>query len=141
MTSRLSSGRSLTSCHARLASEIDAISRRSLAELQQYPWPGNVRELRNVIERAIVLAQGSTLKPAAPLITPGTPGAVGMRLIDRHIAHITSVLDSCEWRIRGDSGAAHRLGIKPTTLESRMAKLGIVRIARPQGNPFGVSSA
>jgi transcriptional regulator with GAF, ATPase, and Fis domain len=105
---------------------IDAISSPSLAELQRYPWPGNVRELRNLIEREIVLAEGTTLKPAAPRIKPGAR-AVTMRLVDLQIEHIKAVLDSCGWRIRGASGAAQRLGIKPTTLESRMAKLGIVR--------------
>ena len=85
-----------------LGKRIDAISSRSLAELQRYPWPGNVRELRNLIEREIILAQGTTLKPAAPRITPAAPRAVSTRLVDLQIEHIQSVLDSCGWRIRGD---------------------------------------
>jgi formate hydrogenlyase transcriptional activator len=106
--------------------KIDAISSRSLVELQRYPWPGNVRELRNLIEREIILAKGPTLMPTVPRVA--APAASGSaKLIDRQIEHIRSVLESCGWRIRGTSGAAQRLGIKPTTLESRMARLGISR--------------
>ena len=111
----------------RAGKRIDAISSRSLAELQRYPWPGNVRELRNLIEREIILAQGTTLKPAAPRIRPGAGRGVSTRLVDIQSEHIQSVLDSCGWRIRGESGAAERLGLKPSTLEDRMAKLGIAR--------------
>jgi len=105
--------------------KIDAISRRSLQELQRYSWPGNVRELRNLIEREMILAQGSTLTPAAP--RAASPKAASARLIDVQAEHIRAVLDSCGWRIRGAAGAAQRLGVKPTTLESRMARLGIAR--------------
>jgi len=105
--------------------KIDAISTRSLDELQRYSWPGNVRELRNLIEREMIVAQGSTLTPTIP--RPAAPKAASARLIDVQAEHIRAVLDSCGWRIRGASGAAQRLGVKPTTLESRMARLGIAR--------------
>jgi formate hydrogenlyase transcriptional activator len=125
----------------RAGKQIDAIASRSLAELQRYPWPGNVRELRNLIEREIILAQGTTLKPAAPRIRPGTGRGVSTRLVDIQSEHIQSVLDSCGWRIRGESGAAERLGLKPSTLEDRMAKLGIARnraAHRPSTRATGV---
>jgi transcriptional regulator with GAF, ATPase, and Fis domain len=109
--------------------KIDAISRRSLDELQQYPWPGNVRELRNLIEREMIVAQGSTLTPTVPRVA--TPRGASARLIDVQAEHIRAVLESCGWRIRGAAGAAQRLGVKPTTLESRMARLGIARNSDP----------
>jgi formate hydrogenlyase transcriptional activator len=109
--------------------QIDAISRRSLDELQRYSWPGNVRELRNLIEREMIVAPGSTLTPTVP--PTAAAKAASARLIDVQAEHIRAVLDSCGWRIRGASGAAQRLGVKPTTLESRMARLGIARTSDP----------
>jgi transcriptional regulator with GAF, ATPase, and Fis domain len=106
---------------------IEAIASRSLAELQRYPWPGNVRELRNVIERAMILTTGPTLTPMVPHLKSVRPGARSERLVDVQTEHIRSVLDSCGWRIRGVGGAAERLGLKPTTLDDRMVKLGILR--------------
>jgi formate hydrogenlyase transcriptional activator len=106
---------------------IDWISNRSLQELQRYPWPGNVRELRNLIERELIAAQGQVLTPRVPQPAAGRTGSA--RLVDVQTEHIRAVLESCGWRIRGASGAAQRLGIKPTTLESRMARLGIARHA------------
>jgi formate hydrogenlyase transcriptional activator len=106
---------------------IDGIASRSLLELQQYHWPGNVRELRNLIEREIILAAGPTLTPAVPRLAAPLAGVRSERLVDIQMEHIISVLDKCGWRIRGRQGAAERLGLKPTTLETRMAKLGIRR--------------
>ena len=109
----------------RFGKTIDAISMRSLAELQRYAWPGNVRELRNVIEREMIVATGPILTPSVPRPRQSSHAARSLRLADVQADHIKSVLDSCGWRIRGASGAAAQLGIKPTTLESRMAKLGL----------------
>jgi formate hydrogenlyase transcriptional activator len=105
---------------------IDTISKASMQELERYTWPGNVRELRNVIERAMIVCTGRHLqvsvpKPAAPKLESTTI------LADLENAHIRTVLESTNWRVRGGGGAAERLGLKPTTLESRMAKLGIRR--------------
>ena len=108
--------------------DIDSISKDSLRELQRYPWPGNVRELRNVIERAVIIATGRQLVVPAPrLSSPRTVPRLNMTLTDLEIEHIRSVLESTNWRVRGPGGAAERLGLKPTTLESRMARLGIER--------------
>jgi transcriptional regulator with GAF, ATPase, and Fis domain len=104
---------------------IESVSSRSLEQLQRYSWPGNVRELRNLIEREMIKVEGSTLEPTAPRAAAGRPASA--RLADIQAEHIRAVLDSCGWRIRGATGAAQRLGIKPTTLESRMARLGIAR--------------
>jgi transcriptional regulator with GAF, ATPase, and Fis domain len=108
--------------------KIDSISKESLAALQRYPWPGNVRELRNVIEREMIVATGPTLTVAPPAVPVSMPRRTeSLKLEDVQAEHITSVLESCRWRVRGNGGAADRLGVKPTTLESRMARLGISR--------------
>ena len=101
-------------------------SAATLAALQRYPWPGNIRELRNVIERAMVVATGPQLSIPLPPLKP-VASSRSLRLEDVQKAHIRSVLESVGWRIRGAGGAADRLGMRPTTLETRMAKLGIVR--------------
>jgi len=104
---------------------IESISSESMRALQSHSWPGNVRELRNVIERAVILATGRHLE--IPLPKPSPCLSAGSNLLDLEAAHIRTVLDSTNWRVRGTGGAAQRLGLKPTTLESRMAKLGITR--------------
>jgi PAS domain S-box-containing protein len=105
---------------------IESVSKDSLRELQSYSWPGNVRELRNVIERAVILATGPHLAVQAP--KPSVRAAQTAQTLEAlEIRHIRSVLESTNWRVRGRGGAAERLGLKPTTLESRMARLGITR--------------
>ncbi|BCS30889.2 hypothetical protein TBR22_A00900 [Luteitalea sp. TBR-22] len=105
---------------------IDAIDQDCLAALQQYHWPGNLRELRNLVERAMIVATGRRLTIPLPAVTPTTPRR-SARLVDVERAHIHSVLESARWRIRGAGGAAERLALKPTTLETRMARLGLRR--------------
>jgi transcriptional regulator with GAF, ATPase, and Fis domain len=105
---------------------IDTIPGENLAMLQRYSWPGNVRELRNVVERAMIMA-------TCPRLTITLPASSSERarrsekLVDVQREHILSVLASVRWRIRGPGGAAERLGLRPTTLETRMAKLGLTR--------------
>jgi transcriptional regulator with GAF, ATPase, and Fis domain len=105
---------------------IESLSKASLHALQTYAWPGNVRELRNVTERAVIMAKGPDLVIDLPRPTSFTRRR-SLRLADVEADHIRSVLESNAWRVRGRGGAAELLGMKPTTLESRMAKLGIVR--------------
>ncbi len=105
---------------------IDTIADDTLMDLRQYPWPGNVRELRNVVERAMITARGTCLTIPLPQATASGP-ARSARLCDVEREHIRSVLESSGWRIRGAGGAADRLGLRPTTLETRMAKLGLKR--------------
>jgi transcriptional regulator with GAF, ATPase, and Fis domain len=105
---------------------IDTIDDDSVMALRHYTWPGNVRELRNVVERAMITARGPRLTIPLPQTSVGTP-ARSARLCDVEREHIRSVLESSGWRIRGAGGAADRLGLRPTTLETRMAKLGLKR--------------
>jgi formate hydrogenlyase transcriptional activator len=105
---------------------IDAIDDDSMAALCHYSWPGNIRELRNVVERAMISATGTRLAITVPRTTAGT-AARSLKLTDVERAHIERVLESTGWRIRGAEGAAERLGLRPTTLETRMAKLGLRR--------------
>ena len=105
---------------------VESVSKDSLRDLQGYSWPGNVRELRNVIERAVILATSPHLVVQAP--KPSVRAAATAQTLEAlEIRHIRSVLESTNWRVRGRGGAAERLGLKPTTLESRMARLGITR--------------
>jgi len=105
---------------------IDTIPRRNMAALQQYLWPGNIRELRNVVERAMIVATGPQLNVAPPTFSSSAE-RLSVRIDDVVREHIRSVLESSRWRIRGTDGAATRLGLPPTTLETRMAKLGLTR--------------
>ncbi len=120
-----------------LAKPITAIDADSMAALQEYSWPGNVRELRNMIERAMILARGSTLHVS--LGPPAIRAPVAERPADirddAERTHLLRVLERCGWRIRGPRGAAAALDMKPTTLESRMKKLGLER----PGQDFGTS--
>jgi formate hydrogenlyase transcriptional activator len=105
---------------------ITSISKETIRDLQRYSWPGNVRELRNLIERAVIVSTGPELVVQAPRSAARVPQAA-QTLVDLEVEHIRAVLESTRWRIRGAGGAAERLGLKPTTLESRMARLGLKR--------------
>jgi len=84
-----------------------------------------VRELRNAIERAVILATGPMLTVHAPLPRSGTSAPLTLK--DLQTGHIRATLESTSWRVRGPGGAAERLGMRPTTLEGRMVKLGVTR--------------
>jgi formate hydrogenlyase transcriptional activator len=105
---------------------IEAIPKTCMDALSHYPWPGNVRELRNVIERAMIVATGSRLQPELPNVSIAeVPQTLGMQNAERD--HILRVLAMTGWRVSGSKGAAELLQMKPSTLTSRMAKLGIRR--------------
>ena len=106
---------------------IQAVAKASLRALQKYAWPGNVRELRNAVERAMILTSGPTLRIDLPGVVsvPVSQGLATLAEVERE--HIQRVLEFTHWRIRGVGGAAEILGLPPTTLESRMAKLGLSR--------------
>jgi formate hydrogenlyase transcriptional activator len=110
--------------------QIDTVSKENMVALQRYPWPGNIRELRNVIERAVIVATGPRLTIDLPA-RGDAPPAQSIALVDIEREHIRAVLDRVNWRVRGNGGGAELLRMKPSTLESRMAKLGIQR-PRPQ---------
>ena len=85
-----------------------------------YDWPGNIRELENMVERALILADGELLFPAA---APAAGDAESLEDVER--SHIRSVLERTRWVIEGDKGAARILGLNPSTLRGRLRKLGI----------------
>jgi len=109
----------------KLGKKITKISKHTLNTLQNYSWPGNVRELENVIERAMVVADetGLVIKPSDFSITKTK--AILLEDIERE--HIIKVLEMANWRVRGKNGAAEILGLKPTTLDSKIRKLSIDR--------------
>ncbi|MBI4763648.1 MAG: sigma 54-interacting transcriptional regulator [Deltaproteobacteria bacterium] len=112
----------------RMGKTIKNIRKESLDALGSYDWPGNVRELRNVIERAMILCKGSILhfdiqKDQAVHSEISEP----FTLEEIEKKHIQYVLNKTGWRIRGRGGAAEILGLKPTTLDSRIKKLGLTR--------------
>jgi formate hydrogenlyase transcriptional activator len=119
----------------KLGKTITKIPSESMNALTSYDWPGNVRELRNIIERAMILSPTSVLElgdwfPGSPSSTSNTSQikkANGETLDEVQRAYILEVLQACDWKIHGENGAAERLGLKRTTLQSRMKKLGIER--------------
>jgi formate hydrogenlyase transcriptional activator len=114
----------------RMDKPIDSISAEDMETLIRYAWPGNARELENLIERAVILSPGPVLRiPTGQLATQ--PGAVSapttLEAAERE--HILRILDQTKWVIAGANGAASRLGMKRTTLQSKLKKLGISRPA------------
>jgi len=103
------------------ASVMDAINR--------YSWPGNIRELQNFMERAVILSEGSTLRPPMGELreTKSKSGASTLKDVEQR--HILQVLRECDWVLGGAHGAAAKLGLPRTTLIYRMRRLGIQRIA------------
>jgi transcriptional regulator with GAF, ATPase, and Fis domain len=116
----------------RLGKPLQDVSPDTMKHLMRYPWPGNIRELENVIERAAIVAPGAVIdtdKTLAPEATsPQEVVGIGM-LAQVERAHILSVLEKTGWIISGKRGAAAVLGINPSTLRSRLLKLGIARAA------------
>jgi formate hydrogenlyase transcriptional activator len=111
---------------------IDVIPPAVLDQLDAYDWPGNVRELENVLERAVITAADRTLRlaePLSPQMADAAPAVSHIALADVERAHIIRILQARGWRIEGARGAAAALGLKPSTLRSRMRKLGIHRAA------------
>jgi len=113
----------------RLKRSIGSIPTDAMEALTRYSWPGNIRELENFIERSVLLSPGPVLRVAAedlkaPAELSGSPATT---LADAERDHILGTLKQTNWVIGGPAGAAARLGMKRTTLISRMQKLGIVR--------------
>jgi transcriptional regulator with GAF, ATPase, and Fis domain len=109
---------------------VGMVPRPVLDSLVAHDWPGNIRELENVIERAIIAMQGSTLQlleALTPEVSDGPPGAATNLMIDVERAHILRMLHASAWRVEGPRGAAVALGLKASTLRSRMRKLGVRR--------------
>jgi formate hydrogenlyase transcriptional activator len=113
----------------RMDKQIEQISPEVMSELTSYAWPGNIRELQNFIERSVILSTGNNLRFALESSRRAgkmeSVGAITLKDVERE--HIHRTLRETFWVIGGDSGAAARLGIKRSTLYSRMEKLGISR--------------
>jgi formate hydrogenlyase transcriptional activator len=137
----------------RIGKRLDGVSRQTMQLLQEYTWPGNIRELENLLERAVILATGTTLEiPADLLIAPlstdtsRAPSVSGDDATEEPAAgaesnslrrleaverdHIIGVLRHTNWVVTGPRGAAQVLGLNPSTLRSRIKKLGIERSTR-----------
>jgi transcriptional regulator with GAF, ATPase, and Fis domain len=116
-------------CSRRMNRRVDTVPVETMAALTRYAWPGNVRELQNFVERAVILSPGPTLR--APLeslrwaeqISPAPP----MTLEEAECNHILKTLNETNWVIGGPKGAAKRLGVNRTTLNSKIRKLGLLR--------------
>ena len=111
-----------------MGKQIESIPQRSMEALRHYAWPGNVRELRNVIEHAMIVTRDKTLRVSAPAVSDaGKSENNGLDLEAAERKHILTALQKCGWRLAGPGGAAEALGLKRTTLQSKMKKLGIKR--------------
>ncbi|HKE24392.1 MAG TPA: sigma 54-interacting transcriptional regulator [Bryobacteraceae bacterium] len=133
----------------RLGKVIDAIDSDAMSALTRYPWPGNIRELQNVIERAVILTSGPVLNVrtedlravSQPAVVPAVSSSDGNSapaasnrnireaLEEAEREQILAALEKSNWVVAGPEGAAARLGMKRSTLQSRMQKLGI-RVSR-----------
>lgn len=109
--------------------QIETIPAEAIAALSKYPWPGNIRELENLIERSVILSQGTELRvPLGELKGSAAASSDGNATLEAaERKHILRVLQETNWVIGGPSGAAARLGMKRTTLQSKIQRLGITR--------------
>jgi formate hydrogenlyase transcriptional activator len=115
----------------RMKKNIETISTETMDALCAYDWPGNIRELQNLIERAVILSQGQVLDVPFASLSVRRPAPAResepetLEQADRR--HILAALESSNWVVGGSEGAAARLGMKRSTLQFRMRKLGIAR--------------
>jgi transcriptional regulator with GAF, ATPase, and Fis domain len=98
----------------------------------EWDWPGNIRELENVVERSVITTVGTVLKlpkefGRAPPPSPTRSLPVSRSMVDMERQHILEVLESANWQVAGPGGAAEVLGLHPSTLRSRMQKLGVAK--------------
>jgi formate hydrogenlyase transcriptional activator len=118
---------------------IDEIPDEVIATLKHQPWPGNIRELQNVLERAVIVSTGRSLRLPGPerRLTPAAPSSRTLAQVERE--HIVATLQATSWVLGGWDGAAARLGLSRTTLISKMQRLGISagrvrRSSKPPGS-------
>lgn len=120
---------------AGIGNSVDAISASMMRQLQRHSWPGNIRELEGTIQRALISSTGPTLELAEPIRSdysrtgqvPADSSTASNDLRENEREHIQSVLEQSDWKVAGHSGAATKLGVPPSTLRSKMKKLGISR--------------
>jgi formate hydrogenlyase transcriptional activator len=113
----------------KLGKEIRGVAQRGMESLKQYRWPGNIRELQNVVERAVIVASGPVVQiDESMLRSEAAAQEVSVDTLENvERSHIVRALNETKWVIHGKKGAAEILGINPSTLRSRMEKLGIKR--------------
>ena len=128
----------ITNFNKKYSRNITTISESLMDTLVNYSWPGNIRQLRNVLERAVITSSESVLKLANPLpletelFVPDNnkPSSLNLgSLEDFEKSYITKVLNHCNWKIAGKDGSAVILGLPPSTLRSKMKKLGITPVS------------
>jgi PAS domain S-box-containing protein len=111
----------------RMGRSIETVHGATMDAFKSYYWPGNVRELRNVIERFLITTTGTVFRAKLPAVEGAEAGARPQTFEEVERNYLLRILEMVGWRVRGEGGAAQILGLKPTTLESRMQKLGISR--------------
>ena len=117
-------------CSARLHKRIDVIPDEAVEAMMHWEWPGNIRELENFIERSVILSEGNRLNPPlAELLQEISrqPSDSSATLRDREREHIVEILRQTRGALSGPAGAAARLGLKRTTLQYKLQRLGILR--------------
>ncbi len=124
----------ISKCSFHFGRRIEKVPLDAQRNLAAYDWPGNVRELQNIIERSVILSRGNTLELAGiprevPLHSQNGTASLKQDLKDIERQNILQTLEDCHWKIKGEDNAASQLGLKPSTLRSRMKTLGI---SRPQ---------
>jgi len=114
---------------SKISKKIRGISHSEMNQLIEYDWPGNVREVKNIIERAVILSEDESLKlPNLKGFMPSDlEGEEFISLEEMEKSYIMKVLGACNWKVSGNKGAAKVLDLKPTTLYSKMRRLGIDR--------------
>lgn len=134
----LLAGHFLAQSARRLRVPLPRLLPEHLAQLQRYAWPGNVRELQNTVEHALIMARGGALKFDLPAGEPGVPPPAAPEIREEHVLteaelqdlerrNLAAALRQTKWKIHGPNGTAELLGVKPTTLISRIKKLGLKR--------------
>jgi formate hydrogenlyase transcriptional activator len=111
----------------RMGRSIESIQASTMEAFKNYYWPGNIRELRNIIERFLITNTSSVFRAELPVAESNDTHARTQTLDEVERNHLLKILELVGWRVRGEGGAAEILGLKATTLESRMQKLRIVR--------------
>jgi formate hydrogenlyase transcriptional activator len=117
----------------RMQRRIETIPDDTLAALRRHSWPGNVRELENLVERSVILSSGTSLAVPLEALAP-RPARVetSSSLESNQRMHVARILEETNWRIGGPAGAAARLGVKRTTLQSMMRRLSLTRPRRAE---------
>jgi PAS domain S-box-containing protein len=110
---------------ARMKKSISSIPKRTMEVLQQWDWPGNIRELENFIERSVILTEGSVLRAPLRELSQPSMTTTSLTLEEAQKEHIVRVLRESGGQLGGPAGAAARLGLKRTTLQSKLKQMGI----------------